>query len=109
MASRKLTFSVNKMTPGTMRLQEDAPQGEEVIGPLYVKNWAWQEDQTEGGEVIGYEVVLTPVHSAKTTGTTRATPARSRKAAPRAAATKKAPAKVAAAAKKAPAGRPAAK
>ena len=96
MASRKLSFSVNKMTPGTMRLQEDAPQGEEVIGPLYVKNWAWQEDQTEGGEVIGYEVVLTPVHSAK-------------KAAPRAAATKKAPAKVAAAAKKAPAGRPAAK
>ncbi len=96
MASRKLTFNVNKMTPGTMRLQEDAPQGEEAIGPLYVKNWAWQEDQGEGGEVIGYDVVLTPIHSAK-------------KAAPRVAAAKKAPAKAAAATKKAPAGRPASK
>ncbi len=96
MASRKLTFNINKMTPGTMRLQEDAPQGEECIGPLYVKNWAWQEDQAEGGEVIGYDVVLTPIHSAK-------------KGAVRSTAAKKAPAKAAVAAKKAPAGRPASK
>lgn len=104
MATRKLTFLINKMTPGTMRLQEDAPQGEEVIGPLYVKNWAWQEDQTEGGEVIGYEVTIEPIHATKKMAAPRKATGYVGKAK---ASIKSAPAKTAAPARKAPAKRPA--
>ena len=95
MVVRNVDFLLKNMTPGTMRCQEDAPQGEEMVGPLYIKNWAHLEDAQEGGEVIGYNAVFTPIFA--------------KKAAPRVAAAKKAPAKAAAATKKAPAGRPASK
>ena len=68
-----LKFLLKNLTPGTMRLQEDSDPEDIVVGPLYVKNHAWQADADKGGEVIGYGCVLTPIYAAKQAPAKKAT------------------------------------